>query len=349
MRAPVLYVDAPALLGHNCIDRRQLPDAILDLPQRIEPLLCAVQALVESGAATRRDTGRAATMAEVARCVSPQYLAGLHRAVARSLETPLEWTYLDEDQTSIATPTSLEYALRSAGCVVEAALSALERKASHGEPGRVFALARPPGHHNSCTVELERDYPLEDGTTANWVWGCHGGCLLPNIPIAVSAVRERWGADLRVAVVDIDAHFGDGTFAHFSGDASVFTVSLHEDQGPGMYPFFQGGASENTPTAINLALPPRSGDDAALRALRGALKEVAAFCPSLVLVACGFDALAADPSSTLVYSAAGYGALVGAIVDALPDVPVVLALEGGYAPVEMALAFAAVVAALGGR
>jgi acetoin utilization deacetylase AcuC-like enzyme len=318
---PVLYVDAPALLGHNCVDPRQLPDAILDLPRRIEPLLCAVQALVDGGSVIRNDVARTATTAEVARCVSPQYVAGLHRAMALSLETPLGWTYLDEDQTSIATPTSLEYALRSAGCVVAAALAAVE--SPEDVPMRAFALSRPPGHHNACTAELEHDYPLEDGTSANWVWACHGGCLLPNIPIAVSAVRARWGAGLRVAIVDIDAHFGDGTFAHFSHDASVFTVSLHEDQGPGMYPFFQGGASENTPTAINLALPPRSGDGAALRALHCALKQVSAFCPRLVLVACGFDALAADASSTLAYSAAGYGALVGAIVEALPDVPMV--------------------------
>jgi hypothetical protein len=62
-------------------------------------------------------------------------------------------------------------------------------------PMRAFALSRPPGHHNACTAELEQDYPLEDGTSANWVWACHGGCLLPNIPIDhakafIDAVKE---------------------------------------------------------------------------------------------------------------------------------------------------------------
>src|SRR4051794_18716206 len=73
-----------------------------------------------------------------------------------------------------------------------------------------YALCRPPGHHAS------RD-------------GFGGSCYLNNA--AVAAERLRAGGVDRVAVVDIDAHHGNGTQVLFYERGDVFYGSVHVDPG----------------------------------------------------------------------------------------------------------------------
>jgi acetoin utilization deacetylase AcuC-like enzyme len=347
-----LFLDEPSLREHNAVRRRRggggsspLPAAILDVPARVEGLLDAVHAMRRLGAVASVDVARSASSRELLRhgACSASYLAALRDAVQRAAAAESGWVVLDADQTSVATEFSLQWALRSAGCAMTAARAAWDTRAA-SSPMRAFALSRPPGHHNGCTERVESEWPIDEGTRANHIWACHGGCLLNNVALAVHDVRD---AGLRrCAIVDFDAHFGDGTLLHFRDDPGVFTLSVHENQS-GMYPFFQGSAEENSPTNVNLPLATGSGDAAALAALRSALGALREFEPEMLFVACGFDALAADSSSTLCYTAEGYARLVSAIIDALPDIPIAAVLEGGYVPAGVASAFEAVVRVLG--
>ena len=111
-------------------------------------------------------------------------------------------------------------------------------------PRSAYALGRPPGHH------VTRD-------------GFGGSCYLNNAAVAVEALR-RAGAD-RVAVVDIDAHHGNGTQAIHYRRADVWYGSLHVDPGAGWFPHYAGfadetGAGPGLGTTSNVPLAPGAGD-----------------------------------------------------------------------------------------
>jgi acetoin utilization deacetylase AcuC-like enzyme len=75
---------------------------------------------------------------------------------------------------------------------------------------------------------------LVDGCSANLAGGTHhafadrgeGYCVFNDVAVA-ARVLQRDGLARRVAVIDCDVHQGNGTAAIFSGDANVFTLSLH--------------------------------------------------------------------------------------------------------------------------
>jgi acetoin utilization deacetylase AcuC-like enzyme len=168
-----------------------------------------------------------------------------------------------------------------------------------------YACVRPPGHH-AC-----RD-----------AFG--GSCYLNNSAVAAEALRLGLGGP--VAVVDVDAHHGNGTQELFFDRDDVRTVSVHVDPGAGWFPHFLGFADETTQSNRNIPLAPGSGDGEWLAAVR----EAAAWVGPVrgLVVALGVDAARADPESPLDVSADGFreaGRILGAL-----DLPTVVVHEGGY-------------------
>jgi acetoin utilization deacetylase AcuC-like enzyme len=213
----------------------------------------------------------------------------------------------------------------AARAAVDAALTAADLVAG-GEPA-AYALCRPPGHHATR--------------------GCFGGsCYLNNAAAAAARLRERLGAP--VAVVDVDAHHGNGTQAIFYDDPEVLVGSVHVDPGAGWFPHFLGFGSEagrgpGEGANRNLPLAPGAGDSAWL----AAVAELAAFARDGgahgLVVALGVDAAAADPESPLAVSAEGYRAAGRAL--GATGLPTVVVQEGGY---DLATIGGLVAAALGG-
>jgi acetoin utilization deacetylase AcuC-like enzyme len=168
-----------------------------------------------------------------------------------------------------------------------------------------YACCRPPGHHVTRSL-----------------YG--GSCYLNNTAVAAAALRARVGEP--VAVVDIDAHHGNGTQEIFLGRSDVLTASVHVDPGAGWFPHFLGFAAENDDANLNLPLAPGTGDESWLAAVREAA-TFAARARALV-VALGVDAAAEDPESPLEVTAAGYreaGQILGGL-----GLPTVAVQEGGY-------------------
>jgi acetoin utilization deacetylase AcuC-like enzyme len=173
-----------------------------------------------------------------------------------------------------------------------------------GEPA-AYACVRPPGHHATRAA-----------------FG--GSCYLNNT--AAAAARLRAGLGAPVAVIDVDAHHGNGTQAIFWDEPGVLTGSVHVDPGAGWFPHFLGFADESDEANRNLPLAPGSGDTPWLEAV-GELASWASAAAGLV-VALGVDAAAADPESPLEVGAAGFreaGRVLGAL-----GVPTVVVQEGGY-------------------
>jgi acetoin utilization deacetylase AcuC-like enzyme len=169
-----------------------------------------------------------------------------------------------------------------------------------------YACCRPPGHH-ACRA-------------------CYGGsCYLNNAAIAAEELGRRLQGS--VAVIDIDAHHGNGTQEIFWERDDVLTGSVHVDPGAGWFPHFVGFAGETgAGSNRNLPLAPGSGDETWLNGI-GELAAWASHASALV-VSLGVDAAAGDPESPLQASATGYreaGRILGGL-----GVPTVIVQEGGY-------------------
>ena len=110
---------------------------------------------------------------------------------------------------------------QAARAAVDVAATAAELAWSAG--GVTYALCRPPGHHAT---------PSAFG----------GSCYLNNAAVAAEQLR-RGGAE-RVAIVDLDAHHGNGTQAIFYDRDDVLYASVHVDPGAGWFPHVAGFAEE---------------------------------------------------------------------------------------------------------
>jgi acetoin utilization deacetylase AcuC-like enzyme len=192
----------------------------------------------------------------------------------------------------------------------DAALTACELVL--GGVAAAYACCRPPGHH----------------VTRSAYGGC---CYLNNAAIAAARLRDALGGP--VALLDLDAHHGNGAQAIFYDRADVACGSVHVDPAAGWFPHFLGFAREEGVGAgrgvnRNLPLAPESGDDAWVAAVRELAWWAAAFEPRALVVALGVDAAAGDPESPLRVTADGFrtaGHALGAL-----GLPTVLVQEGGY-------------------
>jgi acetoin utilization protein AcuC len=107
----------------------------------------------------------------------------------------------------------------------------------------------------------------------------------------------------KVAYVDLDAHHGDGVEAAFYGDPRVLTISLHESgytafPGTGFPQESGHGPAEGT--AVNVALPPGTGDAGWLRAFHAVVPPlVRAFEPQILITQLGCDTHRLDPFAQL--------------------------------------------------
>jgi acetoin utilization deacetylase AcuC-like enzyme len=198
----------------------------------------------------------------------------------------------------------------AARSAVDAALTAVDLVAS-GER-LAYALCRPPGHHATPS-------------------GLGGSCYLNNAAVAAQAMRGS-GFD-RVAVVDIDAHQGNGTAAVFYDRADVLYGSVHIDPAAGWFPHVVGHAEETGArggigATRNVPLPEGTGDGPWLEAVASlAGWAVSEGCTGLV-VSLGVDAARDDPESPLLVSRDGYRG--AGVVLGETGLPAVVVQEGGY-------------------
>lgn len=142
-----------------------------------------------------------------------------------------------------------------------------------------------------------------------------GFCLYNDPAVAIADLLEA-GAH-SIAYVDIDAHHGDGVQAAFDDDPRVLTISLHES-GDALFPGTgaptEVGRGPGEGCAVNVALPPGTGDAGWLRAFHAVVPPLLrATRPQILLTQCGTDAHRCDPLADLLVSvdamAAAYAAL----------------------------------------
>jgi len=164
----------------------------------------------------------------------------------------------------------------------------------------VFCCIRPPGHHAG-----------RFGNTR----GCsqNGFCLLNNAAIGAMYARVKYGLR-RIAIIDIDAHFGNGTAEVLEGDPNAFyaSVHMHFERPRYFFPSSQcctlGADRYSSNCVLVNVFPPtrsfypfvRSKTRRGRAGFRSAISDkilpaLKAFKPDILIISAGFDGASSDP------------------------------------------------------
>lgn len=198
---------------------------------------------------------------------------------------------------------SAEAAQAAAGAVIHGVDEVLA-----GNTRFAFCAVRPPGHH------AERRKAM-------------GFCLFNSV--AVGAAHALASGLKRVALLDFDVHYGNGTSDIFRDDPRVMVCNTYQD------PYYPGWVSD--PANRHLVdAPLRYGDGSTQ--FRAAVESrwvpaLTAFEPELIIVSAGFDAHGQDPLAGLDLTFADYawiGERIREWADTHASGRVVASLEGGY-------------------
>ncbi len=233
-----------------------------------------------------------------------------------------EYVQIDPD-THMSTG-SLAAARLAAGAGLDA-IAALRA----GEADSAFCLVRPPGHHATPTEAM-------------------GFCLFNNVAVTAQALTE---AGDRVAIIDFDAHHGNGTQDAFFDRDDVLFVSTHEyPQYPGTGALGERGVGAGAGTTLNFPMPSGATGDVYLRAFDEVIEPaLESFGAEWILISAGFDAHRADPLTNLGLTSGDYAALTARIAAHAQPGRVIAFLEGGYDLHALGLSTAACVGALLGE
>ncbi len=212
-----------------------------------------------------------------------------------------------------------------------------------------------PGMHEAAahvvgaTVEAcRRVWSGESVHAANIAGGLHHGmadrasgfCVYNDVAVGIRWLLEQ-GAE-RVAYVDVDVHHGDGVERIFWDDPRVLTISLHES---GQFLFPGTGASDSLGgpdalgSAVNVPLPPGTGDPGWLRAFHAVVPPLLReFAPDVLVTQHGCDSHREDPLADLELSVDGQRAAYLALHELAHEVAGgrwVATGGGGYALVDV--------------
>lgn len=178
-----------------------------------------------------------------------------------------------------------------------------------------------------------------------------GFCILNDIAVAVRDLQRQ--GIRRIAVLDVDAHHGDGTQA-ILWDEDVLVVSLHEHGGrffPGTGAADEIGAGAGAGYTLNLPLRRGTGDAAFLTALDCALRRIRAYRPQTLLVQFGTDGHLEDAFSHLDLTDVAFVSVAERAHLLAHEVcggALVLLGGGGYSPATVARVWTKSIAAIGG-
>ena len=181
-----------------------------------------------------------------------------------------------------------------------------------------FSICRPPSHHATIRRGM-------------------GGCLFNTA--AVGAFYALTVGFSSVAVVDFDAHFGNGIADCVSGESKIHYFSIHEEtkvSGATPTPFDPRTSSKQDEGPLrnihNFNVHSKSGTDGYFKAFDEVLNAIERYGPSIIILAAGFDALDIDATSRLNLQRADYGKMGELLACRFGNLPMVTILEGGYTP-----------------
>jgi acetoin utilization deacetylase AcuC-like enzyme len=180
---------------------------------------------------------------------------------------------------------------------------------------------------------------LRDGVGANLAGGTHhahadkgsGYCVFNDVAVAARLMQAETHRLhrrlLRVAVIDLDVHQGNGTAAIFRDDPTVFTLSMHGEKN---FPFRKEASD------LDVNLPDGCGDADYLSALDGALEKLwhhhRDAMPGLIFFVAGADPHECDRLGRLKLTASALAERDRRVFSAAQarGIPVAVSMAGGY-------------------
>ena len=184
---------------------------------------------------------------------------------------------------------------------------------------------------------------LDDGVSANLAGGTHhafadrgeGFCVFNDVAVAARVLQRdsstrlySLGAGphaLRIVVIDLDVHQGNGTAAIFKNDDSVFTFSMHGEKN---FPF------KKEVSDLDVGLPDGTRDDHYLSALQLHLDDVLTrHRPDFAFYLAGADPFEGDRIGRLKLTIDGLRKRDEEVLRACAraGLPVAITMSGGYA------------------
>ncbi|NHJ00677.1 MAG: histone deacetylase [Candidatus Heimdallarchaeota archaeon] len=180
----------------------------------------------------------------------------------------------------------------------------------------IFALVRPPGHHATRTSP-------------------QGFCIFNNVAIAVELAIKESKYD-KIAIIDFDHHFGNGTAYIHERNPNVMYISTHADPRiayPGCGFVDEIGKGEGRGFNIMMPLGYRASEiDIIMGFEELVLPILRQFKPDFLAISAGFDAYEKDPLGVLGVSTEGFSVIGSYIRNIVSDlrIPYANFLEGGY-------------------
>ncbi len=212
--------------------------------------------------------------------------------------------FLDGD--TVVSPGSKDATFDAVGSIITA-IDGVENK----EFNAAHCVTRPPGHHAEKSKAM-------------------GFCVINNIGVAANYLISKYKYK-RVAVIDWDCHWGNGTYDILKSNKNVFFSSLHQ------YPYYPGGGTNDQKgehnNALNIPLPAGTNSRQYLDAYEHMLKRLKEFRPEFILMSAGFDAHKDDPLCQLNLESKDYYEITRRALEATKEFcngKVVSILEGGY-------------------
>jgi acetoin utilization deacetylase AcuC-like enzyme len=285
-----------AWISHPSCARHFSGEGHPESPQRLQAIEDRLRALglLDS---MRRVEAPAASEAQLLRVHTREH-------VERVLRADLSRGPVQHDPDTLQGEHGAQAALHAAGAGIKGVELALA-----GAAELAFCAVRPPGHH------AERARAM-------------GFCLFNNV--AVAAAHALAQGVQRVAILDFDLHYGNGTADIFAGAERVWLYSTYQHP---LYPYWTG--APHASNLVDVPLPAYSGGEAFRQGVdaqwQPALERQR---PELLVVSAGFDAHADDPLGDLRWSCEDYawiGRRIRQWAQCWCPGRVVALLEGGYA------------------
>ena len=173
---------------------------------------------------------------------------------------------------------------------------------------------------------------LKEGIAANLAGGTHhayrnrgsGFCVFNDSAIAARALQKEIHPKLRVAIIDLDVHQGNGTASILENDSTIFTFSIH---GENNFPFTKEVSD------LDIGLPDNTGDDFYLTALHQGLEILnTRFKPDFIIYVAGADPHEGDRLGKLSISTDGMRQRDECVFQFGLDrqIPLAFSMAGGY-------------------
>lgn len=172
---------------------------------------------------------------------------------------------------------------------------------------------------------------LNEGLAANLAGGTHhayrdrgsGFCVFNDSAITAKALQKEIHQKLKVAIIDLDVHQGNGTASILQNDQSIFTLSIH---GENNFPFTKEQSD------LDIGLPNGCQDDDYLSALNQGLEKLDIFRPDFIIYLAGADPHEGDRLGKLSISKDGMCQRDQCVFQYSLDrqIPTAFSMAGGY-------------------